>query len=189
MSRLFVVAAVLAASVFVPVASAQGASDCPVGQAPRFVFGFADLKTHIGAPMGEPVTCEFSDPSGTGDVHQRTTTGLAFWRKSTNTPTFTNGFEHWATTPSGSVAWTGSSVDPPAARANAYPALVVDSFMAGCTRNAPSGESTCRCALDKIQARFSLPEFLDFGQRLMDQNSEDQRLLTGMIVECVLEGD
>jgi hypothetical protein len=191
MFRFVVVAAVLAVTLLgaAPSVSAQGASECLAGQAPRFVFGFADLKTQLGDAMGEPVTCEFSDPGGTGDVHQRTTTGLAFWRKSTNTPTFTNGFEHWATTPTGPVTWTGASIDPPVAQTNTYPALVVDSFMAGCTRNAPSGEPTCRCALNKIQARFSLAEFLEFGQRLMDDNPDDQRVLTGMIVECVLEGN
>jgi hypothetical protein len=45
---------------------------------------------------------------------QQTTTGLAFWRKATNTPTFTDGSRHWALTSGGLVAWTGPSVDPPA---------------------------------------------------------------------------
>ncbi len=65
--------------------------------------------------MGTPTTCEYADPAGTGDVHQDTTTGLAFWRKSTNTPTFTNGFDHWALTEQGITYWTGSTVDPPVA--------------------------------------------------------------------------
>ena len=82
------------------------------GQTPQFVLGFADMKAMLGDAMGQPVTCEFPDPNGTGDVHQQTTTGPAFWRKSTNTPTFTNGSEHWANTPSGWVYWTGSSIDP-----------------------------------------------------------------------------
>jgi hypothetical protein len=98
----------------VPVTiSAQSATSCAPGQTPRYVFGFANLKAAMGAPMGEPTTCEFADPNGTGDVHQRTSTGLAFWRKSTNTPTFTNGFTHWALTNEGLVAWTGDSIDPP----------------------------------------------------------------------------
>jgi predicted metalloprotease len=65
--------------------------------------------------MGQPVTCEFSDPNGSGDVHQQTSTGLAFWRKSTNTPTFTNGSQHWALTPQGLLTWLGTSIDPPGA--------------------------------------------------------------------------
>jgi hypothetical protein len=85
---------------------------CPAGQSPQFVLGNADMQAMLGAAMGQPVTCEFPDPNGTGDVHQQTTTGLAFWRKSTNTPTFTNGSEHWANTPAGWVYWTGASIDP-----------------------------------------------------------------------------
>jgi predicted metalloprotease len=65
--------------------------------------------------MGEPVTCEFADPNGTGDVHQETSKGLAFWRKSTNTPTFTDGNQHWAITAQGLVSWIGTSIDPPGA--------------------------------------------------------------------------
>jgi hypothetical protein len=59
------------------------------------------------------LTCEFADPTGSGDVHQQTTRGLAFWRKGTNTPTFTDGSNHWGKTPQGWVEWTGISVDPP----------------------------------------------------------------------------
>jgi len=47
------------------------------------------------------------------DTEQNTTAGLAFWRKATNTPTFTNGFDHWALTSTGLVYWTGDSIDPP----------------------------------------------------------------------------
>lgn len=94
-------------------AMAQPDTFCPPGQAPAFVAGFAALKAQVGSAMGEPVTCEFPDSNGTGDVHQRTSTGLAFWRKSTNTPTFTDGYRHWGLAPAGLVAWTGSSIDPP----------------------------------------------------------------------------
>jgi hypothetical protein len=65
--------------------------------------------------MGQAVTCEYADPSGTGDVEQQTTAGLAFWRKATNTPTFTDGGTHWALTAGGLVSWSGGSVDPPQA--------------------------------------------------------------------------
>jgi uncharacterized cupredoxin-like copper-binding protein len=95
-----------------PVTSPE-ATFCPPGQDPHFVFGFADLKAFIGEPMGQPLTCEFPDPNGTGDIHQFATTGLAFWRKSTNTPTFTNGYEHWGRTDRGWVYWLGDSIDPP----------------------------------------------------------------------------
>src|ERR687886_1012176 len=109
MNRLCLAGVLLATLVLVPAptAAAQAAQGCQPGQAPQFTFGFAELKAHIGEAMGEPVTCEFSDPNGTGDVHQRTTTGLAFWRKSTNTPSFTNGFEHWAHSERGWLYWLG----------------------------------------------------------------------------------
>jgi hypothetical protein len=78
-----------------------------------YVFGFGDLHRFLGPIMGEALTCETADPNGTGDVHQQTTGGLAFWRRSTNTPTFTNGFDHWAHTADGWLCWTGGSIDPP----------------------------------------------------------------------------
>lgn len=93
--------------------NAQTALHCPPGQQPRFVFGFAVLKQALGPTMGDPVTCEYPDPNGTGDVLQQTTTGLAFWRKRTNTPTFTDGYRHWALVSTGLVFWEGSSIDPP----------------------------------------------------------------------------
>jgi hypothetical protein len=84
----------------------------PADQTCTFVFGFANLKARLGDWMGDPSTCEFADPNGTGDVHQVTTAGLAFWRKSTNTPTFTDGWHHWALTTRGFLTWTGESIDP-----------------------------------------------------------------------------
>jgi hypothetical protein len=88
---------------------------CGAGQTPVFSLGFAGLKAQLGDVLGEPTTCEFADPNGSGDMLQQTTNGLAFWRKSSNTPTFTNGSAHWALTPAGWVQWTGASVDPPTA--------------------------------------------------------------------------
>ncbi len=95
--------------------SAQGGNRCAPGATPSFTVGFADLKARLGTAMGEPLTCEFADPNGSGDMHQLTTNGLAFWRKSTNTPTFTNGSEHWGHTSTGWVEWSGTSIDPPKA--------------------------------------------------------------------------
>ena len=96
-----------------PAAFAQEMPGCAPGQVPDYVFGFAALHDTLGARMGEPITCEFADPDGTGDIEQNTSVGLAFWRKSTNTPTFTDGSTHWALTPRGNVTWVGSSIDPP----------------------------------------------------------------------------
>src|SRR5919204_3910205 len=92
---------------------AQAPDYCPAGQAPHYVYGFAALRANIGTAMGDPLTCEYPDPAGTGDVHQETTTGHAFWHKRTNMPTFTDGREHWARTGRGWITWTSSSTEPP----------------------------------------------------------------------------
>ncbi len=86
---------------------------CAAGQTPSYVFGFADLHGWLGETMGSPSTCEYADPNGTGDTEQNTTRGLAFWRKSTNTPTFTDGWTHWAISSIGQITWQGTSIDPP----------------------------------------------------------------------------
>ena len=93
-------------------ALAQTAPFCRPGESPQFTFGFAALKMQLGPTMGEPIECAHPN-SANGDVIQNTTTGLSFWRKSTNTPTFTDGWRHWGLTPAGMVAWEGSSIDPP----------------------------------------------------------------------------
>ena len=49
-----------------------------------------------------------------GDTEQKTSTGLVYYRASTNAVAFTNGFDHWALAPNGVVHWTGDAVDPPA---------------------------------------------------------------------------
>ncbi len=92
---------------------AQNVTRCAPGVKPAFGQGFAALKAQLGSTMGDATTCEYPDPKGTGDVLQQTTSGLAFWRKTTNTPTFTDGFGHWGSTPSGWVTWVGDSIDPP----------------------------------------------------------------------------
>ncbi len=94
-------------------AFAQPAAGCGASESPAYRFGFASLHDKLGAVMGPPASCEYTDPSGTGDTEQNTTNGLAFWRKSTNTPTFTDGWTHWALTSRGDLTWTGSSIDPP----------------------------------------------------------------------------
>ena len=95
-----------------PLASVDSATYCPAGQSPRFTGGFAALQDQLGDTMGQPLECEHPD-SASGDTLQRTTTGLAFYRKSSNTPTFTDGSTHWALTPDGAQTWTGDSIDPP----------------------------------------------------------------------------
>jgi hypothetical protein len=85
---------------------------CSSGRRPEFAFGFAALKQAVGDRMGEPASCERYGQEG--DALQQTTTGLARYRKATNTPTFTSGSDHWALTDRGLVHWTGGGLDPPA---------------------------------------------------------------------------
>jgi hypothetical protein len=98
----------LASSIGTSSAAAEETCVQPI----NYVFGFADIHRFLGPIMGEALTCETPDPNGTGDVHQQTTGGLAFWRRSTNTPTFTNGNDHWAHTERGWLCWSGASIDP-----------------------------------------------------------------------------
>jgi hypothetical protein len=100
-----------------PAAMAQAAPFCAPDTSPRFSQGFAALKAQLGDAMGNPVECEHTD-GASGDVLQQTSTGLAFWRKSTNTPTFTDGYHKWALTSRGLVAWEGSANDPPSTAAS-----------------------------------------------------------------------
>ena len=95
-----------------PAPAPPSAPHCALGQAPEFLFGFAFLKSLLGDRMGRPLECEHANPEN-GDTLQQTTTGLSFYRKRTNTPTFTDGWNHWAWTVDGLVTWTGHSIDPP----------------------------------------------------------------------------
>ena len=109
---LLPVLALVALLVTVFTAAASAAPHCSPGQEPVFMFGFAHLKSLLGDKMGEPIECEHANPEN-GDTLQQTTTGLAFYRKSTNIPTFTNGWEHWGLTVEGLILWTGDAVDAP----------------------------------------------------------------------------
>ena len=109
-----VVAALMLAPQSAGPPSAQ--AGCSPGVAPGYRFGFAELHAQLGDTMGEPISCEYADPQGSGDVLQNTSHGLAFWRKRTNTPTFTDGSQHWAMTLDGVVNWTDDSIDPPGLR-------------------------------------------------------------------------
>jgi hypothetical protein len=80
--------------------------------APRFVLGAAALKATLGAPMGDPIECE-RVVDAEGNTEQKTTTGLAYYRARNNIAAFTNGFDHWAQTPTGVVHWVGDDVEPP----------------------------------------------------------------------------
>jgi hypothetical protein len=85
---------------------------CTLGQ-PRFMGGIAVLKASLGRTMGDPLECE-RVVNNDGDTQQKTTTGLAYYRKQLNTACFTTGWEHWGLVEKGLVHWAGSTVDPPA---------------------------------------------------------------------------
>src|SRR5690348_2609275 len=89
------------------VAQAQ----CSAGQ-PRLAPAFADLAARLGSRVGDATECEHTD-TASGDLQQSTSQGLLYLRKSTNTPTFTDGGEHWALRSGQLLDWTSSEVDPP----------------------------------------------------------------------------
>ena len=95
------------------LAAGQRAPFCGPGEAPGFAFGFAALAEQLGGRMGQPQECEHPDLAS-GDVLQKTTTGVAVYRWCTNTPTFTMGAEHWALVPDGLAHWSEPSADPTA---------------------------------------------------------------------------
>jgi hypothetical protein len=88
------------------------AAFCQPGQTPEFVHGLAALKQQLGDTMGTPVECEHP-ATAAGDTVQQTTTGLAAYHSQSNTVTFTDGWQHWALTPSGVVSWEGTQSEPP----------------------------------------------------------------------------
>lgn len=103
-TALTLVLTLLLASV--STTAAQATAFCPPGQEAHFQLGFAALKEAVGEPMGDSLECEHGNPDNL-DTHQKTTTGLAVWRQTTNIMAFTNGWQTWAMTPTGLHSWTG----------------------------------------------------------------------------------
>jgi hypothetical protein len=79
---------------------------------PRFIGGIAALKASLGSNMGDPVECERAT-SPQGDTQQKTSVGLAYYRKNLNLACFTTGWDHWCMGQGGLVQWSGDSIDPP----------------------------------------------------------------------------
>jgi hypothetical protein len=95
MSRVFGVLVVIALACWAWSLPASAQSPC------RFVLGFADLRTAIGAStMGDCLEDEQHNPEN-GDGIQRTSKGLAVWRKASNTMAFTDGGSTWVNGPNG----------------------------------------------------------------------------------------
>lgn len=92
----------------------EAAPYCKPGQEPAFSTGMSALHQRIGAAMGMPLECEHTG-AAIGDMVQQTTGGLAAYYKLFDTSTFTDGWHHWALTPTGYVTWEGTDSQPPAA--------------------------------------------------------------------------
>lgn len=112
-ARPLVPALLLALTLLVQPHAVSAQAFCAPGEAPAFKAGFGELARALGPTMGSPTECEHRDESS-GDTHQRTTTGLAFYRPATNVAAFTDGYRKWALTPAGVVSWSGPENDPPA---------------------------------------------------------------------------
>jgi hypothetical protein len=106
---------------FVPAPPPPPAPVAPAPPAPatgdQFVLGFAQLKAALGPIMGDPTEAEHGNEDNC-DTQQLTTTGLAYWRCSTNLVSFAafpDGAMHWASAPpaQGLIEWSGNA-DPPA---------------------------------------------------------------------------
>jgi hypothetical protein len=97
-----IVASVLAPGGSIAVAAAPFCED---GQVPAFSDGFAALADSIGPRVGVPIECAHSD-SDSGDIAQRTTTGLAYYIADQNLPVFVSDWssersQSWALLPDG----------------------------------------------------------------------------------------
>jgi hypothetical protein len=85
---------------------------CEAGQ-PRFLGTLANLKSRLGAAMGDATECEHSVDAD-GNTQQQTSTGLAYYRHRLDMPAFTNGYDHWALSKNQVLHWEGDEVEPPA---------------------------------------------------------------------------
>jgi len=93
-------------------APTTSAPHCQPGQQPQFVLGFATLKSHLGAAMGEPIECEHPNLEN-GDSLQQTTNGLAVYEKRTGALLFTDGYRHSALVEGQIVSWEGEARPSP----------------------------------------------------------------------------
>ena len=64
---------------------------------------------------------------------------------------------------------------------NPYPQEVVDNFVTSCRTHAE--ERVCQCAIDRIQRRFSLDEFLAFEERIAQ--GEIVKDVMDTVTDCV----
>jgi hypothetical protein len=82
---------------------------------PEFEPPYDFLDTQLGPTMGSAIEPVQTSPDSC-DTQQRTSTGLAYWRCSTNIVAFAadpDGLQHWAWVNDALVSWAGDSADPP----------------------------------------------------------------------------
>ncbi|MBI2756225.1 MAG: hypothetical protein HYX52_05900 [Chloroflexi bacterium] len=100
-----------------PISTGLGASAevfawCPMGLAPRFTGSLAALSAALDGTMGEPLECEHRD-TGSSDLVQQTSTGLALYRGLEGVPTFASGPRRWALQGDRVRFWQGAELDVP----------------------------------------------------------------------------
>jgi hypothetical protein len=100
------------ALILIAPVTALAQPQCSADQ-PRLAPQFGDLVTRLGSRTGNVTECEHTD-AASGDLQQSTSTGLLYLRQASNTPTFTDGGEHWALRTDQLVEWSTDDVDPPA---------------------------------------------------------------------------
>ncbi|MGE3269341.1 MAG: L,D-transpeptidase [Chloroflexota bacterium] len=113
MHKVFFTWFILTALLLTPsVAAAQAAPFCAQGQAPQLGEQFSELQAWVGDRIGAPLECPHVD-AGSGDTHQQTANGLAYFQPDSQTAVFTDGWRHWALVDGRQVTWAGQSPTPP----------------------------------------------------------------------------
>jgi hypothetical protein len=87
---MFVSAGLLLGLPPIPPTFAQDVPYCQPGETPSFYLGSADLSAQLGDVMGDPIECAHMD-TGTGDIIQLTTTGIATLRADNSVLQFREG--------------------------------------------------------------------------------------------------
>jgi len=111
--RLALLLALVCWSVAAPAAAQPSplAPFCPPGQTPALGARFTPLAALLVDTIGQPVECEHAELA-TGDIHQLSTAGLLYYRASTGSASFTDGFAHWALAGGNLAIWLGGGPDP-----------------------------------------------------------------------------
>jgi peptidoglycan/xylan/chitin deacetylase (PgdA/CDA1 family) len=102
----FIVAMLLGATSLLGAPRVAGA-DC----ASQFDDDLRPLRSAVGEVMGQPLDCENPTAAG-GEMVQATSTGTAWYRRSDNVATFTDGYHRWELSPDGLTYWASPDAVP-----------------------------------------------------------------------------